>query len=150
MKKISTDEKFNLTRLIALNAILKDLVPEIRLEVFLHFKSYALDEEYLHDIIEKTKISQVEAGIIKSSSEIKKLPKKGKIKKTGNNYQVLSLIDEGFFDTPQILSQVKEELVLRGFHITLANIGKPLQRLCQQKKLRRVKASNGVFSYSKL
>ena len=62
------------------------------------------------------------------------------------------LVEDGFFKKPTTIAQVKAELENRGHHIPLTSLSGPLQRLCQDKKLRRqkVKASGNkqTFAYS--
>lgn len=62
------------------------------------------------------------------------------------------LVHDGFFKKPTTIAQVKAELENRGHHIPLTSLSGPLQRLCQDKILRRqkVKASGNkqTFAYS--
>lgn len=61
------------------------------------------------------------------------------------------LIDEEFFHAPKTLASVRAELGNRGHHIPMTHLSKPMQRLCQQKRLRRQKAVQGnkeVYTYS--
>jgi len=64
------------------------------------------------------------------------------------------LITEGFFEVQRTISDVKAELANRGHHIPLTRLSTPLQRLTQQRKLRRQKvkpdekASKATFAYS--
>lgn len=61
------------------------------------------------------------------------------------------LIDEAFFKTPKTLAAVRAELGNRGHHIPMVQLSTPMQRLCQQRRLRRNKAVDGnkeVYTYS--
>src|SRR5207249_4080720 len=57
----------------------------------------------------------------------------------GPKAYVSELAEEGFFESPRTMSEVKEELGNRGHHIPLTSLSGPLQRLCQGKVLRRSK-----------
>ncbi|MCX6615766.1 MAG: hypothetical protein NTZ98_06665 [Acidobacteria bacterium] len=64
---------------------------------------------------------------------------------------VKEMIDDGFFKKPKTIAQVKAELENRGHHIPLTSLSGPLQRLCQDRKLRRQKTRVGnkdTYSYS--
>jgi hypothetical protein len=74
-------------------------------------------------------------------------------KRSGPQGYIQEMIEEGFFDKQKTLAEVKAELENRGHHIPITTLSKPLQRLCQNRKLRRQKIeSNGnrkTFGYSK-
>lgn len=61
------------------------------------------------------------------------------------------LIDEAFFKSPKTLASVRAELGNRGHHIPMTHLSAPMQRLCQQRRLRRQKSVQGnkeVYTYS--
>ena len=58
-------------------------------------------------------------------------------KSSGTTGRILGLIDEGFFDQPRSLADIKEILAERGFHYRLEDLGTPLTRMVQRKRLRR-------------
>lgn len=74
---------------------------------------------------------------------------KPKVKHGGPQSYVEELIEDGFFAKPKTIAEVKAELQNRGHHIPVTSLSGPLQRLCQQKELRRQK-TDGTFRYSKL
>ena len=68
---------------------------------------------------------------------------------SGPKAYVEGLIEEKFFKKPKTISQVKAELENLGHHIPITSLSGPLQRLCQQRKLRRQKlADSGTYAYS--
>ena len=72
-------------------------------------------------------------------------------KRGGPVAYVEELIDDGFFKAPKTLAAVRAELGNRGHHIPLTALSGPMQRLCQQRQLRRQKSTEGnkqVFTYS--
>jgi hypothetical protein len=72
-------------------------------------------------------------------------------KLTGTTSRILSLLDEGFFDEPRSLAQIRETLAETGFHYRLEDLGTPLKRLVQRKQLRRSQAvirGKKVWRYS--
>ena len=80
---------------------------------------------------------------------------KGKPKRAsrgGPSAYIQEMIDDGFFKKPKTIAHVKAELENQGHHIPLTSLSGPLQRLCQQRKLRRqrVKTSGKkqTFAYS--
>jgi hypothetical protein len=72
----------------------------------------------------------------------------------GPKAKVEELIHEGFFKKQQTIAAVKAELANRGHHIPLTSLSGPLQKLTQEKKLRRQKitadgkGSKVTFGYS--
>jgi membrane protein involved in colicin uptake len=69
--------------------------------------------------------------------------------KGGPKAYVEELIEEGFFDKPKSIAQVKAELENRGHHIPITSLSGPLQKFCQKKKLRRQKLpTSGTYTYS--
>lgn len=88
----------------------------------------------------------------KRKARTKKTQSKQPKRSTGIKAYITELIDEGFFKTQRTIGAVKTELGNRGHHIPLTNLSGPLQRLCQQKRLRREKKTKGnknIFAYSK-
>ncbi len=75
-------------------------------------------------------------------------------KTSGPKGYVRELIGDGFFKKPKTIAEVKAELGNRGHHIALTSLSGPLQRLCQDRLLRRHKAKSGdkpkklTFNYS--
>jgi hypothetical protein len=70
--------------------------------------------------------------------------------KSGPKAYVEEMIGDGFFAEPKTISMVKIELENRGHHIATTSLSGPLQKLCQEKALRRQKSKDlGAFSYSK-
>jgi hypothetical protein len=67
---------------------------------------------------------------------------------------VRELIDDGFFKKPKTIAEVRAELGNRGHHIAITSLSGPLQKLCQQRALRRHRVAgddNGkraAFNYS--
>jgi hypothetical protein len=75
-------------------------------------------------------------------------------KSRGPTGYVRELIDDGFFKKPKTIAEVKAELGNRGHHIALTSLSGPLQKLCQERFLRRHKTTSGdkvkrvAFNYS--
>lgn len=72
--------------------------------------------------------------------------------KRGPRAYIEELIHEGYFKRPQTLSQVKAELANRGHHMPRTSLSGPLQKLCQEKQLRRQKSKGNdnktIYRYS--
>lgn len=70
----------------------------------------------------------------------------------GPQAYVREMIDDGFFKKPKTIAQVKAELENRGHHIPLTSLSGPLQKLCQQRALRRQRSKGDgkkhVFTYT--
>lgn len=88
--------------------------------------------------------SQVERG----GRELRKAS--GKVaSKTGPKAYIEELIEEGFFKKPKTIAEVKLALENQGHHVPVTSLSGPLQKLCQQKRLRRQKnAETGAYTYS--
>jgi len=75
-----------------------------------------------------------------------------KSKSGGPQASVREMCDEGFFKKPKTIAQVKAELENRGHHIPLTSLSGPLQKLCQQRVLRRQRTKGDnkkqVFTYT--
>ena|SRR5437867_4359519 len=73
--------------------------------------------------------------------------------KTGPKAYIEKMVADGFFKKQKTIAQVKAELENRGHHIPLTSLSGPLQKLCQQKALRRQRTDNSdgkkqTFAYS--
>jgi hypothetical protein len=81
-----------------------------------------------------------------------KTSKKANQSKSGTKAYIEELQIEGFFNKQQTIAAVKAELENRGHHIPLTSLSGPLQRLCQQRVLRRQRIKAGknreTFGYS--
>jgi hypothetical protein len=71
----------------------------------------------------------------------------------GPKAYVEALIDDGYFKKQRTIAEVKAELVNRGHHIAITSLSGPLQKLTQERRLRRQKLSGngegkGTFAYS--
>jgi hypothetical protein len=68
----------------------------------------------------------------------------------GPKAYIAELLKEDFFKKPKTISEVKAELENRGHHIPLTSLSGPLQRLCQERSLRRqkLKASGNKQTYA--
>jgi hypothetical protein len=64
---------------------------------------------------------------------------KGKQKAGGPQAYLEELVTESFFAKPKTISEVRIELANRGHHIPRTSLSGPLQKLCQNKSLRRNK-----------
>jgi hypothetical protein len=58
-------------------------------------------------------------------------------KATGTTSRLMNLIDERFFVQPRSLKDIRERLAESGFHYRFEDLGTPLMRLVQRKRLRR-------------
>jgi hypothetical protein len=56
---------------------------------------------------------------------------------------VEALIDEDFFKKQRTIAEVKAELANQGHHIALTSLSGPLQKLTQERRLRRQKITGG-------
>jgi hypothetical protein len=87
----------------------------------------------------------------KRKAATKKAESKKAKRSNGPKGYIEELRSEGFFKTQRTIGAVKSELANRGHHIPLTNLSGPLQRLCQQRLLRREKKTVGnktIFVYS--
>ena len=73
-------------------------------------------------------------------------------KRGGPQAYVQEMTEDGFFKKPKTIAQVKAELENRGHHIPLTSLSGPLQKLCQQRTLRRQRTKGTgkkqVFTYT--
>jgi hypothetical protein len=78
----------------------------------------------------------------------------GSATRQGPKRYVEELIDDGFFKEQHTIAEVKAELANRGHHIALTSLSGPLQKLTQDRRLRRQKLTTGdsgsktAFAYS--
>jgi hypothetical protein len=71
--------------------------------------------------------------------------------KGGAKAYITEILDEGFFKKVKTMGEVKAELENRGHHIPHTSLSGPLQKFCQNKRLRRQKIDHGgkkAFGYS--
>lgn len=122
------------------------------------------DPELRRVAFEKILLTLLEGGRSKPLSQEKKRGRapaaaKGNDKAARNQARgpkrhVEDLIDDGFFDTQRTIAEVKAELANGGYHIALTSLSGPLQKLTQERRLRRQKAAKGskgskaAFAYS--
>lgn len=72
----------------------------------------------------------------------------------GPKGHVEALIGDGFFSEQRTIAEVKAELANQGYHIALTSLSGPLQKLTQERRLRRQKVTTGgkgskaTFAYS--
>ncbi len=72
----------------------------------------------------------------------------------GPKAYVETMIDDGFFKKQRTIAEVKAELANRGHHVALTSLSGPLQKLTQERRLRRQKVTaNGkgtktTYAYS--
>jgi hypothetical protein len=70
---------------------------------------------------------------------------------TGTTGRLLSLVEDGVFGEQRSLSEIKQILAERGWHYGLEDLGTPVTRLVQRKRLRRVRVTEGgkkIWRYS--
>ena len=84
----------------------------------------------LEDILKKSKPKKV----VKKSTSIAGLIEQCK--------------DEGFFDNPRSLKEIKMELAKNNYHYSVTSLTNPLQRLVRQRVLGRL-LQNGKWAYVK-
>jgi hypothetical protein len=89
-----------------------------------------------------------------SSSAEKNEKRSGSASRQGPKGHVETLIDDGFFRDQRTMADVKAELANRGHHIAVTSLSGPLQKLTQERRLRRQKVtgdgkgSKAGFAYS--
>jgi hypothetical protein len=127
------------------SAVLSVKDPELRRVAF---------QKVLEDLLEGE--SNTEQSAHRASKKTRTVPsddtKLRKKAKGGTQPYIDELFKEGFFKKPKTIANVKAELENRGHHIPLTSMSGPLQRMCQQRVLRRqkIKASGNrqTFGYS--
>ncbi len=60
--------------------------------------------------------------------------------KRGPSVYIGELVDEGFFKQQRALADVRVELAARGHHVPSTSLSGPMQKLCQNRRLRREKS----------
>jgi hypothetical protein len=89
-----------------------------------------------------------------SRSAEKQQKRSGGATRQGPKAHVEALIDDGFFKKQRTIAAVKAELANHGYHIALTSLSGPLQKLTQERRLRRQKVtadgkgSKVTFAYS--
>jgi hypothetical protein len=119
------------------------------------------DPELKRIAFEKILDSLLAKGSSETASGLEKSPPRSRSPKSarkaperragGPQGYIDELIDEAFFKSPKTLASVRAELGNRGHHIPMTHLSKPMQRLCQQRRLRRQKSVQGnkeVYTYS--
>jgi len=61
---------------------------------------------------------------------------------------VLSLKEEGFFDTPRSLKEIQNKLASKTYHYPITSLTDPIKRLVRSGKLGRIK-KEGSWHYAK-
>lgn len=78
----------------------------------------------------------------RASSPAGKIEKRSSgVTRQGPKGHVEALIDDGFFKKQRTIAEVKAELANRGHHIALTSLSGPLQKLTQERRLRRQKVT---------
>ena len=105
-------------------------------------------QKVLDDLLGSSGGKVTDARLAKEPRVIRKAS--GKVaSKTGPKAYIEELIEEGFFKKPKTIAEVKMALENQGRHIPVTSLSGPLQKLCQQKLLRRQKhAESGAYTYS--
>ncbi len=105
-------------------------------------------QKVLDDLLGSSAGKGANARVTKASQEPRK--KNGNVAfKAGPKAYVEELIEEDFFKKPKTISEVKMALENQGHHIPVTSLSGPLQKLCQDKRLRRQKhAETGTYTYS--
>ena len=77
-----------------------------------------------------------------------KRSKKGSL--SGTQGRIAELADEGFFGEPRVAEQVQEEMRVKGYHHSKADVRMSLLRLARKRLLRRIVTGEGkkkIFTY---
>jgi hypothetical protein len=105
-------------------------------------------QRILDDLLGSSGAKDANGPVTRIARERKK-PKGKAVIKGGPKAYIEELIDDGFVKKPRTISEVKEALANQGHHIPITSLSGPLQKLCQQKRLRRQKdAQSGNYTYS--
>ena len=105
-------------------------------------------QRVLDDLLGSSGAKDANGSVTRIVRERKK-PKGNAVIKGGPKAYIEELIDDGFVKKPKTISEVKEALANQGHHIPVTSLSGPLQKLCQQKRLRRQKnAESGTYTYS--
>ncbi|MGE0180731.1 MAG: hypothetical protein AB7F91_00590 [Parvularculaceae bacterium] len=90
----------------------------------------------------------------KNSTSRKKSKGSGSSTRQGPKAYIETMIEDGFFDEQRTIAEVKAELANQGRHIAITSLSGPLQKLTQERRLRRQKVASGgknsksAFAYS--
>jgi hypothetical protein len=105
-------------------------------------------QKVLDDLLQSSLPTEARGAKPKSTPRSKAKPTRKA--KGGPKVYLDELVADEFFKKPKTITQVKAELENRGHHIPTTSLSGPLQRLCQQKILRRQKTkdSSNTFAYS--
>lgn len=128
-------------------AAVKD--PELKQAAFIKVLDTLLAQASERSVDTKQDGAKSEKHISPTRSAKSKQPQR---RRSGPVGYIEELIGEGWFKTQRTMGAIKTELANRGHHIPLTSLSGPLQRLCQQRQLRRQKQSDGgktAFAYSK-
>jgi hypothetical protein len=92
---------------------------------------------------------------VKTGKDVRRQPRRrlnSRESRGGPRAYIKGMADDGFFKKPKTIAQVKAELENRGHHIPITSLSGPLQKLCQNKILRRQKTreegNKQVFAYA--
>ena len=83
--------------------------------------------------------SEATSGTRTKASQKKSAAQSG----TGTTGRLLGLVEEGVFNEQRSLSEIKQILSERGWHYSLEELGTPVTRLVQRRRLRRVRVAEG-------
>lgn len=106
-------------------------------------------QKILEDLINGKK--KPGASLAPSKGKRARSPKASGETRSGPRSYIQEMADEGFFKKPKTIANVKAELENRGHHIPITSLSGPLQKLCQDKILRRQRIKSGnkqTFAYS--
>ncbi len=105
-------------------------------------------QKVLDDLLGSSGGKAADPRVARGARELQKASSKV-ASKTGPKAYIEELIEEGFFKKPKTIAEVKTALENQGHHIPVTSLSGPLQKLCQQKRLRRQKhAETGAYTYS--
>lgn len=105
-------------------------------------------ERVLNDLLtgsDESRKTKRRTGAQVGKSESRKSAEK---KRSGPQSYIEEMVEDGFFEKPRTISEVKAELENRGHHIPVTSLSGPMAKLCQKKMLRRQKPDGKAFSYS--
>jgi membrane protein involved in colicin uptake len=104
-------------------------------------------QKILDDLLGSRPTSKKVGAPSKATSKSKNTGSAGS--KTGPKAYIEELIEDDFFQKPKTISEVRTALENHGHHIAVTSLSGPLQKLCQQRQLRRQKNDSGTYTYSK-
>jgi hypothetical protein len=109
-------------------------------------------QKVLEDLLSTNEKQSTGSAPLKHSAKGKTKAASQQVARAGTKAYIEELANEGFFSKQQTIANVKAELENRGHHIPLTSLSGPLQRLCQEKTLRRQRIKVGgkrqTFGYS--